>query len=392
MKNQFKIFLLLLITSYSLGLQSMRTRSYNGPVTPERPRNKSSFHDITLISNTAPRIKLRNRDYHNCFLNNYNQGNLASIQDLLSEIEDIDNLFEHNWEITNKLSLFHLACMVGNEKVFNRLLNNQRTTNRIFTNQDFQGNSPLHLAAVSGNLYILQTIINNIETENYINAHNRYVFTPLGLAVKHEHYEAVELLLRNGANVNERNHQGNTALHIACEMNNWNIVDLLLKNNASADQINSAGKTPLYTSLENNHYELAQALVVNNHANVEQQDNLGRTQLILAVFKYKQLRVVEGLLRLGANPNQKWNGYRLSFFAGSLQGYFDIFKKLFDHGANCRVEEIRYFYKNRLGYLKRTIQNIQDIEFINQALTNERLDLFQAADESLRENIIALTL
>lgn len=63
--------------------------------------------------------------------------------------------------------------------------------------------------------------------------------------VKNKDIAAVENLLNNGENVNEKNSQGNTALHYAVATGNAEMVKLLLSYNADINAQNAKGWSPL---------------------------------------------------------------------------------------------------------------------------------------------------
>lgn len=63
--------------------------------------------------------------------------------------------------------------------------------------------------------------------------------------VKNKDIAAVENLLNNGENVNEKNSQGNTALHYAVATGNAEMVKLLLSHNADINAQNAKGWSPL---------------------------------------------------------------------------------------------------------------------------------------------------
>lgn len=67
----------------------------------------------------------------------------------------------------------------------------------------------------------------------------------LHLAAFHSDYRDVELLLKNGARVNEKGDIGLTALHYAASENKLDIVKLLLRYGADKSIEDECGKTAL---------------------------------------------------------------------------------------------------------------------------------------------------
>lgn len=66
----------------------------------------------------------------------------------------------------------------------------------------------------------------------------------------------VELLLRNGANVNHQNEIGKAAIHRAVEYDQDEIVDLLLRYGADVNSTDYYGRTPLYMASRNGNQKI----------------------------------------------------------------------------------------------------------------------------------------
>jgi ankyrin repeat protein len=75
---------------------------------------------------------------------------------------------------------------------------------------------------------------------------DRYGGTALHVAVAYEHREVVEILLSNGADVNDNGHREQvTPLHIAAGSGYRDMVELLLAHGANIHVQNKYGQTPL---------------------------------------------------------------------------------------------------------------------------------------------------
>jgi len=75
--------------------------------------------------------------------------------------------------------------------------------------------------------------------------------TPVYSAITMGHHYIVELLLNNGANVNEQDNEGNTPLHVAAQRGNLQIVRLLLDRGADFFMENNEGWRPLQVAHQN---------------------------------------------------------------------------------------------------------------------------------------------
>ena len=62
----------------------------------------------------------------------------------------------------------------------------------------------------------------------------------------------VDLLLKNGANINTRNEMNRTPLHNATELRNYEIMQLLLYYKADIDAYHWPGRTPLQIAIISN--------------------------------------------------------------------------------------------------------------------------------------------
>ena len=88
-------------------------------------------------------------------------------------------------------------------------------------------------------------------------------FTPLQTAVVKWHYEIVEFLLENGANVNEEYARGRTTiLHLACQNGGHNnITEILIKYGAKLDALDENGCAPIHFAADGGLHLIARNLL-----------------------------------------------------------------------------------------------------------------------------------
>lgn len=110
-----------------------------------------------------------------------------------------------------------------------------------------KGESQLHRACISGNLTQVRRLI---EQGHPINVRDHAGWLPLHEAANHGFTEIVEILLENGALINDKGGSkcdGFTPLHDACGNGLLSVVEVLLDRNANATLRNDLADTPLQT-------------------------------------------------------------------------------------------------------------------------------------------------
>lgn len=106
---------------------------------------------------------------------------------------------------------------------------------------------------------------------------------PLVVAVKNNDIKSVSILLAAGANANSRS-AGGAPLHTAAAWASESIADLLIKNGAKINNTDIGGRTPLHRAIWSGNFLVAQELL-KNKAKVNARDQKGLTPLHLAVIK-----------------------------------------------------------------------------------------------------------
>ena len=145
-------------------------------------------------------------------------------------------------------------------------------------------------------------------SNEYLECRDATGSSPLHIATEGENkIEIVELLLKNGADVNDRNKDGSTPLHFATQgENKVDIIDLLLTNGADFLGRNKDGWTPLHFAAKGKHnLDIVQKLLGAGAGTAlfgksEENKNIdGQTPLLLAVA-CNNLEIVKTLLIAGA--------------------------------------------------------------------------------------------
>ena len=117
----------------------------------------------------------------------------------------------------------------------------------------------LHRAAQFGRHDLADLLLRHGADVN-ARAHNGIASTPLLCAVIGQHLDLVKYLIARGADVNLATSEGATPLHKAAIGGDCRIVQLLLTHGARVDARNSGGQTPLVHAQYLRHFEVVALL------------------------------------------------------------------------------------------------------------------------------------
>jgi ankyrin repeat protein len=181
-----------------------------------------------------------------------------------------------------------------------------------------------------------------------VNKRDRYIETPLHLAMRRGWFKLVGLLLEHHADVNAENIYSMTPLHmlpgsqIDNEDNVLKIALLLLKHGAEVKKPDRHNQTPLHLAIRRGWLKLAE-LLLENGADVNVENNDGMTPLhILSESRINDERNVLNhallLLKHGAEVNRlgKFNNNLLHL--AIRRDRFKLMGILLEHGADANAE------------------------------------------------------
>ncbi|MCK4319668.1 ankyrin repeat domain-containing protein [Candidatus Micrarchaeota archaeon] len=123
--------------------------------------------------------------------------------------------------------------------------------------------------------------------------------TPLIGAAGEGHTETVKLLIQKGAEVTAKNNYGETALIGAAHNGHTETAELLIQKGADIDAKNNSGLTALMHATGKGHTETVE-LLIREEADVNARNNDGGTALTYAVI-FRQTKTIKLLIKNGAN-------------------------------------------------------------------------------------------
>ncbi len=196
-------------------------------------------------------------------------GNITAVQSLLHNNSALANARDDTGDSALLLALYH-----KHEDIVKLLLGHKPHIN-IFE------------AAALGDIQRINELLR--EYPELATAHSHDGFTALHLAAFFNHPEAVELLLKNHADVNAVTKNQTVAphatpLHSAAAAGNTRIVEMLLNAGALIDAKQRDGYTALHSAVLNNNKDMVM-LLLDRHANTHARLEDGRSAMGLAKEK-----------------------------------------------------------------------------------------------------------
>jgi len=227
-----------------------------------------------------------------------------------------------------------------------------------FEAKNDQGRNALHRAAQNGNIEVVKSLL-----AHGANVHitDKMGDTPLHLAAINSamwRSRVVEILLKNGANVEAKNNKHETALKL---YDHWNMgistnsiqkavnllnaskeanikaVKDLLKQDARFEAKDNEGKTALHWAAENGFLEIVEALLKKG-AKIETKDNNGKTALDWAKSN-RHADVIDSLLKKHIVVEKKQSIDLTDLHESTSYSHKKAVKSMPSFGATIEAEE-----------------------------------------------------
>ena len=138
-----------------------------------------------------------------------------------------------------------------------------REPTRLFgsdTTGDLTAVTPLYLAAAEGRADVVEGLLEIMDGVSVDELSTTARRSPLWVACNNNHFDVVELLLANGANVELSDTHGSTPILAASEEGHVDIVRKLLQSGARRDVADDDGDTALSLAIAGGHRDVANML------------------------------------------------------------------------------------------------------------------------------------
>ncbi len=154
------------------------------------------------------------------------------------------------------------------------------------------------------------------------NARDLYHLSPLSTCDKYERNDVARLLIKHGADLNERiGRRQDTLLHRAIVHGNLTFAGLLLEYDLSPNLANKSGQTALHMAAKRD-FEYFAVELLKRGAESNVQDSQGNTPLHIAA-RYGAIGCLKQLLQYGGKINQlnckKYSPLHEAVLAGNLE-------------------------------------------------------------------------
>jgi len=205
------------------------------------------------------------------------------------------------------------ATMNGCMFLSQYLIENNLTKDINFVDKDYE--TPLMYAVKSKNVNLVQFLLENGANVNYINNKDESALSKtMSTRISKKMIAILEMLINYGADINKiynitENNKLScskiTPLIYAVGHKNLNLIELFIKNGANVNDKDTKGATPLYYAITHSQKIEIVEYLIDNGADVNEIINDENETVIFSAIKYEQYDIIKLLVDRGANVNHK---------------------------------------------------------------------------------------
>uniref|UniRef100_A0A8D8SAP2 Poly [ADP-ribose] polymerase n=1 Tax=Cacopsylla melanoneura TaxID=428564 RepID=A0A8D8SAP2_9HEMI len=232
----------------------------------------------------------------------------------------------------------------------------------------YNGDTPLHCAVSSPYPKRKQIVEMLVRKGAHLNEKNKELLAPLHIAADMGHLDILDTLLRLGAKVNAVDVLGQTALHRCAREDKTPALRVLLSHQADTSVVSLLGYTALQVASENCQKLLEEPpSVLDLESQLLEASKGGDTSVVTRLLTqyphivncrdldgrhstplhfaagYNRVGVVEYLLAHGADVHSKDKGGLVPLHNACSYGHYEVTEMLVKHGANVNVADLWKF-------------------------------------------------
>lgn len=200
------------------------------------------------------------------------------------------------------------------------------------------GMSPILLAAIHNKSRVIAYLADNGVDINNPDSVSGTI--PMEAAILNGSLEAMQELIRCGADIQFRGKGRKTALHLVCMsrcLNNVELLQWLHHSGLDLNDLDCGAQTPLHIAAHEGMMSVVESLVQLG-ANIDIRASNGTTPLYVAARK-GHADIIRYLHKKGADINAVDNEGMSPCGVASLFGHLNAVKTIFDLGGNCHISD-----------------------------------------------------
>lgn len=259
----------------------------------------------------------------------------------------LDGGAEVNKTMLGENTPLHLACLLGHTQIIKALLAHK--ADPLLKND--AGQTPIELVMESGNEVIINNMLNSVI--HTLSVEDKQKF--LGIACQHGCYNAIEMLIAEGAEINSLDPEtGNSPFHQACMHakadtvlklmnkfsnlpNNVETTPLALAcQRGNIDAIKVLLESPAYDQHRENFQELLESI---DPASLSQND---KNNFLLIAYQIGNTQIAQRLITAGADPNLKNDRGETLLNIACKALNIEFVSMLLENGADPNYREHEY--------------------------------------------------
>jgi len=196
----------------------------------------------------------------------------------------------------------------------------------------------LFRAVQKKNKYDIKEIVESGDVN--IDTQDKFGQTPLMIAAQKGYTDIVEQLLELGADINQRDTSGKNCLMLSCFAGQKEVIELLIRlTDTQITDTDKNGCNSLHYAVDSNNHELVEWVVKQQDGLIELRDTVsGWTALLRVCATSANTKVIQVLLKCGANVNAQDLSGKTPLMLTCINGHYKSTKMLLDNGADIYLK------------------------------------------------------